>query len=295
MSLTAVGLAFMEGIPFKTAAPTFIVSHFTMDTIADIQGFLGANNEFVIKELAFAPFNESGTHPVSWIIGSPYDFNTLPVQKQSWNNIYENESLGIPWDMVGLPFCELQSKIVEFFSSARLIYVSGYRKKMWFKQFLKDTPGPVVVDVLDHYPNIQKMKYSREWNVLCSFHKTRPTMKCTVNNVMEILQFLKPHFNNSFAKSVQLYSDLKNLSLLDCKEIKHLPHIFISSIAQLDVHDAWEKLTDDMRADRKIARCRRCVKHPKTCDGPPPMMKDCGYCNAGAWVIGEARKDYRCK
>lgn len=125
-----------------------------MIAVADLQGFRGENNEFIVKEVAAIVHKYFKVH---FIIKPPYSINYLPFKQQIQNRWLTNNYHGIAWED-GYSTYKDATKIVSNFLENKIVYVKGAEKKQWLEKFLQKKPFEI--HNLDDLgcPKLQRLK-----------------------------------------------------------------------------------------------------------------------------------------
>lgn len=255
-----------------------------MELLVDMQGFQGACNEFIVKELAYISLDAQDIRPTVMFFQPPSSHDNIPVKYRSANLWLERNYHGLSWSYGRVPYHQLDAILKKDMKNVRKIYVKGCEKKEWLKGLFHYS-SPAIINIEDHFddsPSISKFEDSSCDS--CPFHCNMVKITCAVKNVLLLKKWMSTKISRSVDKSIRLYFELKNLALMDSQDIAYLPHSFLSTFAKDDVHEAWSKLTDAMRADHEIARCKRCFEHYQSMgeddfDGPLPMIMDCRKCS----------------
>ncbi len=252
----------------------------------DVQGFQTLSNEFIVKEFGYTVLDSGVGYPNVWFFKPPWRFSSLSAKYRRVALWLERHHHGLPWNYGNRSY-EQVGQLVQKWENIGRIYVKGEEKKEWLKKISGPVLAPLVVnieEIFDDCPSLAKFKDLPSRT--CPFHSYRGDNKaCALKNVELLKNWMtKKRIVRSVDRSFNIYYKLNNLNLMDCEDIAYLPHSFISFVAACHVDQSWDKLTDAMRADWHIKRCRRCLEHYQTVegdtfDGPPPMIRDCVKCN----------------
>lgn len=255
-----------------------------MEIIVDLQGFVGCNDEFIVKELAIASVKsanlgrEIGTY---LLFKPPCRWNDLDVNSQQQNIILMEEVHGLSWGIGTLPYYRVEREIRDILREERVtkIYVLGDEKKKWLHKCIGSDPCPIIN--LESYgcPSIDLLKTLRRWQHF-NIHQPILNYSCAFSNV----GFIKKWFEKNWGVWCPDHpSDAPSFFNMEPVQFQFLEADFLYNCASnIYIDDVWDKLREDVQKDKRISSCRRCKKHfnftISAIDGPIPMIKDCGMC-----------------
>ena len=107
-----------------------------MKYILDIQGFKTSTNDFIVKEVAFAPVEED-VEPTVFLFKPPYPW-TFSNKKgpTAW---LEQNYHGLSWNSGSIPYEEVEKILRSIFpTNSADIYVKGLEKTKWLQKLLPE-------------------------------------------------------------------------------------------------------------------------------------------------------------
>lgn len=159
-----------------------------MDFIVDMQGFKLENNEFVLKELAVVSVNNMDSIPISIIFQPPCPWYCISKKYKSVNRWLEKNFHGISWNAGDVSYVYVNEILKSKFKEATTIYVKGYEKRKWLKNFIyKNITKIINMDDLN-CPSIEKLK---EQEFACLYNTVeKKTFTCALQNVINLKNWL---------------------------------------------------------------------------------------------------------
>ena len=249
-----------------------------MDFVVDIQCFKLWNNEWAPKELAILPL-EKGRRVIGLMqhtFRPPCPWEYLPYYTQRENEWLERNHLHMKWTDGMDSFNLLRPILINTLHDARTIYVKGPEKAKWLSRYVKRVQelGEVM-----QCPAISTLKSMNIGPYECRYHGNIISGVCAVQNVTVLAQFIKIQ-RPSLERSMAIYNDVLNLSLMTSEDIAKLPREFIITTAAHSVDAAWEKLKNKYENDFEVTLCLKCRIHNHSDQFVLPMRRDCKACKA---------------
>lgn len=151
-----------------------------MTTFIDLQGFMGNNKTFILKELAIID-NNNCSIPNSYLFKSPYSYAALgeKYKKQAYW-IYKNYH-GLSWYAGCIEYSEVSRFIIHLLQNSHCIFVKGYEKALWLKQFCG-------VDVI----NIETLNCPNLYSIITNYENQNNSL--AQENVMKIKYWYNCNF-----------------------------------------------------------------------------------------------------
>ena len=243
-----------------------------MEFIVDFQSFKLSSNEFAIKELAILKLN-SNEKPKVFLFKPPCKWWDLPLKCRVENNWLERNYLTLSWESGDIPYNQIENILKTTLSNADKIFVKGLQKVKYLEKYLNNVKD---METITKCPSLRVLKKWNFPNNLCKYHRNSK-MVCAVYNVLLLEKYIiinKP----CLERSLEIFSKLKQLSLMETEDIAKLPKDFIINLAAENVNAAWEKFPKNYKNDYDIFICLRCRIHDHSDKRVAPMIKDCKYC-----------------
>ena len=105
-----------------------------MEYAVDMQGFKQPVDDFILKELAIVPLQDT-TDPVVLLFKEPYPWRRLSDKYRKENLWLEHNHHGISWTSGNLPYTEIGKILRTALSDASTLYVCGSIRKEWLERF----------------------------------------------------------------------------------------------------------------------------------------------------------------
>ena len=243
-----------------------------MEYIVNVQSFKVHNKEWAPKELAILPLNNP-KKAQQYIFKPPFSIEELPSWICQENDWLERNHLRIRWDDGTVPFSQLRYILRHHLNGAKTVYVKGMEKAKWLSRYVKNVQE---LEETMQCPALAKLK---SWNSsVCDYHGATLSSACALQNVTVLAQFVKRK-RPSLEKSMAIYKDVGNLSLMTWEDIDQLPKDFITSTAAHSMDAAWDKLKDKYENDADVRSCLKCRVHNHNDKHVLPMIKNCISCN----------------
>ena len=159
-----------------------------MEIVIDIQGFRGADEKFIPKEVAVVAINA----PIigHWIITPPYPFDDLPVKSRRKNNWLSLNYHGIEWFDGETDLECFTIQLREISRQVLRIYTRGQEKAHYLRRLLSKN----VYNLEGISPTFKNLPEDEECGQRCSHHgfRFRPNAKflCALRNACKLKHWI---------------------------------------------------------------------------------------------------------
>lgn len=243
-----------------------------MEYIVDFQSFKLSSNEFAIKELAILKLG-SQEKPIVFVFKPPCSWFDLPIKCRVENKWLERNYISMSWDSGDISYNQVENILKITLSKADKIFVKGLQKIQWLKKYLNNIKD---IEAITKCPSLRTLKKWYLPNNLCKYHENSK-MACALYNVLLLEKYMIIN-QPSLDRSLEIFGNLKQLSLMETDDIAQLPKNFITNIAAENVDAAWDKFPEHYKTDIDIFLCTRCRIHDHTDKRYIPMIRDCKDC-----------------
>lgn len=224
-----------------------------MEYVVDIQCFKLKSNDFYVKELAILPIGLE-TFPTVITFKPTIHWRELSPDLKAENKWIQGNLLGLKWDDGDLPYHKIGEVLRNNLSRAKKIFMKGREKVLWLRKYVMN-----VVEIDADCPSLKVLRESCKKEILCKYHPQR-SLNCAARNTKLLENFILLN-QRSLDRSLKIFSDVKNLLLMEKEDIAYLPKSFIINFAGKSVDAAWEKIPEHYKIDHDLLLCLRCRKH----------------------------------
>lgn len=156
--------------------------------IIDFQGFRGAENVFIFKEIAALTVNCETFY--TFLFSPPTEKNSLPQEIQHQNTWLANNHHGLEYDRGFTSYEELYNILHDLLSDFQTVYVKGREKR---NEILKVFDHQNIINIEDlGCPSIKQLS-ENYCSTACLWHKNRNST-CATLNVKNIRFWYNEHF-----------------------------------------------------------------------------------------------------
>lgn len=164
---------------------------YEMEYIVDLQGFKKPINEFVLKEFAMIPVDDTTVQALAFLVKPPLPWQDLPATYRSINLWLTRNFHGILWDSGDVPYEEASTLIRNILHKARTIYVKGSEKREWLLAIMGESARIVDLENLE-CPSLHTLR--KKTNHAYAYHSASPKFHCAGENAKLLREWLlQPH------------------------------------------------------------------------------------------------------